>query len=58
MSSDSCGPTVTIRTRLEKFSGDKQPGQEPEDIVETEETMPLSAFIAMLEAGSQQPTGD
>lgn len=40
--------TVTVRTRLEKFDGDAVPGQRPVEVIETEETVPLAAFLSRI----------
>lgn len=47
MADEAMGPTVTVHTRLEKFDGDKQPGQDPVEVIETSETLPLAEFLAL-----------
>lgn len=49
MKTDEAKPTVTIKTTLEKFDGDKKPGDEPVEVVETIETMTLDEFLAQQE---------
>lgn len=49
MSDDAIGPTVTVRMRLEKFDGEKTPGKEPVEVIETVEEVPLAEFLAGLE---------
>lgn len=44
---ESIAPSVTVLTRLEKFDGDRQPGQAPVEVIETEETLPLADFLAL-----------
>jgi hypothetical protein len=43
---ESLGPTVTVRLKLAKFDGDYEPGKDPVEVIETEETMPLAQFLA------------
>ncbi len=48
MAAEALGPTVTVHLKLEKFDGDRQPGQAPVEVIETEETMPLADFLTMM----------
>ena len=52
MAEESLGPTVTVHMKLEKFDGDRQPGQEPVEVIETTETLPLAEFLANMEGGN------
>jgi hypothetical protein len=49
MAADAIGPTVTVRMKLAKFDGDYEPGNEPVEVIETEETMTLDQFLASIQ---------
>ena len=48
MQTETVKPSVTVKVRLEKFDGEKVPGQIPLEVIEVEETMsPEEFFIKM-----------
>lgn len=45
-------PSVTVKLTLAKYDGDIEPGKQPVEVIESEETMPLEEFLARQQAAN------